>query len=179
MEGDYSGAAFFAALRALGNDVSVTGLQEDSLQGDKIYEEYFVKLCQGVPTLHIADCPDLGPILFAVAAAKNGAVFTGTKRLKIKESDRAAAMAKELAAFGTEVVVEDDTVKVIANDFHMPAKALYGHNDHRIVMSIAVLLTITGGSIEGAQAVRKSFPDFFTRLSSLGIEVLFDEVDKR
>ena len=69
-------------------------------------------------------------------------------------------------------------MKVIANDFHAPDIVLKGHNDHRIVMSIAVLLTITGGSIEGAQAVRKSFPDFFARLSSLGIEVLFDETDK-
>ncbi|MBR4863733.1 MAG: 3-phosphoshikimate 1-carboxyvinyltransferase [Oscillospiraceae bacterium] len=178
VEGDYSGAAFFAALRALGNDVTVAGLRENSLQGDKVYEDYFEKLCNGTPTLHIADCPDLGPILFAVAAAKNGAVFTGTRRLKIKESDRAAAMAEELAAFGTEVIVEDDTVKVIAKDFHAPTAALKGHNDHRIVMSISVLLTRTGGTIKGAQAVRKSFPDFFDRLASLGIEVLFDETNE-
>ena len=178
VEGDYSGAAFFAALRELGHNVTINGLSENSLQGDKVYEEYFLQLCDGAPTLNISDCPDLGPILFAVAAAKNGAVFTGTRRLKIKESDRAAAMAEELSHFGTEVIVGDDMVKVIADDFHAPAAVLKGHNDHRIVMSIAVLLTLTGGSIKGAQAVRKSFPDFFDRMASLGIEVLFDDTDK-
>ena len=178
VEGDYSGAAFFAALRSLGNDIVVTGLQPDSLQGDKVYEEYFPKLCDGMPTLHIADCPDLGPILFAVAAAKNGGIFTGTRRLKIKESDRAAAMAEELAAFGTEVVVMDDEVRVIPREFHAPDRILKGHNDHRIVMSLAVLLTITGGCIEGSEAVRKSFPDFFVRLASLGIEVIYDGINE-
>ena len=87
-------------------------------------------------------------------------------------------MAEELSAFGTEVIVNDDDVIVRTKDFHAPDRVLYGHNDHRIVMSLAVLLTLTGGSIEGAQAVRKSFPDFFERLQSLGIEVSFYEADQ-
>lgn len=178
VEGDYSGAAFYAALNALGSDITVTGLDPDSLQGDKVYEQYFPKLCQGTPTLHIADCPDLGPILFAVAAAKNGGVFTGTRRLKIKESDRAAAMALELSAFGTEVTVNEDAVIVRPKELHAPDRVLQGHNDHRIVMSLAVLLTLTGGQISGAQAVRKSFPEFFARLQDLGIEVLFHETEQ-
>lgn len=177
-EGDYSGAAFFAALRALGNDVDITGLRRDSLQGDKVYDDYFPQLCAGAPVLPIGNCPDLGPILFALAAAKNGGVFTGTRRLKIKESDRAAAMAEELSAFGTEVIVNEDDVIVRPKDFHAPDRVLYGHNDHRIVMSLAVLLTLTGGSVEGAQAVRKSFPDFFERLQSLGVEVSVYEADQ-
>ncbi len=177
-EGDYSGAAFFAALKALGNDIEITGLRKDSLQGDKVYEEYFPAVCASKASLNIANCPDLGPILFALAAAKNGGVFTGTKRLKIKESDRAAAMAEELSAFGVNVVVNEDEVIVQPNDFHAPNRVLCGHNDHRIVMSLAVLLTLTGGSIEGAQAVRKSFPDFFERLQSLGVEVSTYETDQ-
>ena len=178
VEGDYSGAAFFAALNALGADVQITGLCPDSLQGDKVCEEHLKSLCAGRPEIDIADCPDLGPVLFAVAAAKNGAVFTGTRRLKIKESDRAAAMAQELAAFGTEVTVEENTVVVSAGDFHRPTRILHGHNDHRIVMSLAVLLTLTGGRIEGAQAVRKSFPGYFEKLRDLGIEVSTYETDK-
>ena len=178
VEGDYSGAAFFAALNALGADISITGLSPDSLQGDKVYEKHFIGIVQGCPEIDIADCPDLGPVLFAVAAAKNGAVFTGTRRLKIKESDRAAAMAQELSAFGTAVTVEENRVIVEAKEFHRPQSLLCGHNDHRIVMSLAVLLTLTGGKIEGAQAVRKSFPDFFERLRSLGIEVTTYETDK-
>ena len=178
VEGDYSGAAFLGALNALGAAVSVTGLVPESLQGDKVYESYFRELCAGAPTLNIADCPDLGPILFAVAAAKNGATFTGTRRLKIKESDRAAAMAQELAAFGTQVLVDEDRVVVTPKTFHAPEACCSGHNDHRIVMSLAVLMTLTGGQIQGAQAVRKSYPDFFERLRDLGIEVTLDETDK-
>ena len=128
-------------------------------------------LCKGTPTIHIGNCPDLGPVLFAVAAAKNGGVFTGTARLKIKESDRAAAMAQELKKFGVSVTIHDDAVVVYPLEFHKPTEALFGHGDHRIVMSLAVLLTLTGGNIEGAEAVSKSFPSFFEDIKSLGIEV--------
>ena len=178
VEGDYSGAAFFAAMNALGSDIEITGLSPDSLQGDKVYTQHIPSLCAGCPEIDISDCPDLGPVLFAVAAAKNGAVFTGTRRLKIKESDRAAAMAQELAAFGTTLTVEENSVTVTPTHFHAPERALCGHNDHRIVMSLAVLLMRTGGEIQGAQAVRKSFPDFFDTLRQLGIEVQSNETDK-
>jgi len=178
VEGDYSGAAFYGAMNALGAEITVRGLLPDSLQGDKVYAQHMQSLSVGVPEIDLTDCPDLGPVLFAVAAAKNGARFTGTRRLKIKESDRAAAMAQELAAFGTEVTVEENSVTVRPVAFHAPDRVLHGHNDHRIVMSLAVLLMLTGGEIEGAQAVRKSFPDFFEKLKQLGIEVQTDETDK-
>ncbi len=174
VEGDYSGASFYAALSALGGDVNVLGLRENSLQGDKIYEKHFDSLQKGIPTVHIGDCPDLGPILFAVAAAKHGGVFTGTSRLRFKESDRATAMAQELKKFGVSVTVHDDSVVVYPADFHRPEKILFGHNDHRIVMSLAVLLTLTGGTIDGAEAISKSFPAFFKGLESLGIEVKYN-----
>ena len=128
-------------------------------------------LSRGVPTIHISDCPDLGPILFALAACKNGGVFTGTARLKIKESDRASAMAQELEKFGICVKVEEDSVVVYPGDFHSPTEPLNGHNDHRIVMSLAVMLTLCGGEILGSEAVSKSFPEFFDILKSIGIKV--------
>ena len=169
VEGDYSGAAFFAALSALGCDVSIEGLKKDSLQGDRVYPRYFDMLRKGTPTIHIGDCPDLGPILFAVSAASYGGVFTGTSRLRLKESDRATAMAAELRKFGASVTVHEDDVVVYPMDFHRPNELLCGHNDHRIVMSLAVLLTLTGGEIDGAEAVAKSLPTFFADLSGLGI----------
>lgn len=178
VEGDYSGAAFYGAMNALGSSVTVTGLLPESLQGDRVYRCHFESLCAGRPEIDISDCPDLGPVLFAVAAAKNGAVFTGTRRLRIKESDRAAAMAQELAAFGTEVTVEENSVTVTPTAFHKPVRVLQGHNDHRIVMALAVLCMVTGGEIAGAQAVRKSFPDFFDKLKLLGIEVQTCEADQ-
>lgn len=172
VEGDYSNAAFFAALNLLGSEIAITGLNPDSLQGDKIYEKDFALLQKGTPTINISDCPDLGPILFALAAVKGGGVFTGTRRLKIKESDRAGAMAEELAKFGVAVTVHEDSVVVYPHNFHAPEKPLSGHNDHRIVMACAVLATVTGGIIEGAEASRKSLPDFFERLQKLGFEVI-------
>ena len=171
VEGDYSGAAFPEALNLFGGEVEVEGLNPDSIQGDRVYRRYFDMLCRGVPTIHIGDCPDLAPILFAVAAAKCGGVFSGTRRLKIKESDRAGAMAEELAKFGSSVTVYDDKVVVYPTSFHKPSVTLSSHNDHRIVMSLAILLTLTGGEIVGAEAVSKSYPDFFEHLISLGIGV--------
>ena len=170
VEGDYSNAAFLDALRTLGSDVTLTGLREDSLQGDKCYREAFSALAKGKATISLADCPDLGPILFAVAAAKNGGIFTETERLRIKESDRVAAMQEELTKLGVRMSVNGGTVEV-EGGLHAPTDAICGHNDHRIVMSMAVLLTLVGGVIEGAEAVRKSYPAFFEDLGSLGIEV--------
>lgn len=171
VEGDYSGAAFPEALNLFGGEVCVSGLRPDTIQGDSVYKKYYDMLVRGVPTIHIGDCPDLGPVLFAIAAAKNGGVFTGTRRLKIKESDRAAAMAEELKKFGTSVTVYEDTVVIYPAEFHAPSEVLRGHNDHRIVMALSVLLTLTGGEIEGAEAVSKSYPAFFKNLEALGIEV--------
>ena len=170
VEGDYSNAAFFAALNTLGGDVTVKGLSEDSLQGDRVYVSYFEKLMQGTPTLDIAECPDLGPVLFAVAAANHGGIFTGTERLKIKESDRGAAMAEELAKFGADVRLEEGHISVLPAALHAPNEILDGHNDHRIVMALSVLLTRFGGKIDGAEAVSKSMPDFFERLEGLGVK---------
>ena len=90
----------------------------------------------------------------------------------MKESDRVAAMANELAKFGVTVTEGENSVVVYPTDFHAPTEMLEGHNDHRIVMALSVLATLTGATITGAEAVAKSFPDFFERLSSLGIAVI-------
>ncbi len=171
VEGDYSNTAFFSALSLLGGDVTVNGLRENSLQGDRAYIKYFEMLNRGTPTIHLANCPDLGPILMAVAAAKSGAVFCGTRRLRLKESDRGSVMAEELRKFGASVTVSDDSIVVYPAEFHAPKEPLYGHNDHRIVMALTTLLTVTGGEIDGAEAVKKSLPEYFDLLGTLGVEV--------
>ena len=171
VEGDYSGTAFFAGLNALGSQIEIKGLNESSLQGDKVYEKHFVALQNGTPEIDLTDCPDLAPILFAVASQLNGATFVGTKRLKIKESDRAEAMRQELEKFGAKVIVNENSVIIEKSQLHSPTEPIFGHNDHRIVMSMAVLCTLYGGEILGAEAVSKSFPDFFEKLANLGIEV--------
>ena len=171
VEGDYSNAAFFEALNVLGGEVEVGGLDPHSLQGDKVYQRMFEQLKAGKAELSIADCPDLGPVLFAVAGVCEGGTFTGTSRLRIKESDRGHVMAQVLSKFGVRVDVSEDEIKVYPGGFRAPEGPLQGYNDHRIVMSEAVLMTLTGGTIEGAEAVSKSFPDFFDKLREIGIEV--------
>lgn len=171
VEGDYSNAAFFDALNYMGGNVSVEGLNKDTLQGDSVYGSLFRQLSGGTPTIDISDCPDLGPILMAIAAANNGAVFTGTRRLKIKESDRGNAMAEELLKFGCKVEVYDNKITVESCTLKTPSVPLCGHNDHRIVMSLAVLCTLVGGTITGAEAISKSFPNFFEKLSSIDVEI--------
>ncbi len=171
VEGDYSNAAFLSAFNVLGGEVTVTGLNPASLQGDRIYFEHFASLKKGFATISLADCSDLAPVLFALAAVGKGGRFTDTHRLAIKESNRAEAMATELAKFGVAVDVLDDEVIITPTSFHAPKEPLCGHNDHRIVMALAVLASLTGGIIEGAEAVSKSFPDFFERISSLGIKL--------
>lgn len=175
VEGDWSSAAFFAALNAFGGDAQITGLNPESLQGDKICQQHSKALQEGCPEIDLSQCPDLGPILFAVAAAKNGARFTGIHRLRLKESDRVSAMAQELSAFGVEITANENTVVINPKAFHKPDRILCGHNDHRIVMALSILLTLTGGQITDAQAVRKSFPDFFDRLAALGITLQQEE----
>lgn len=170
VEGDWSNAAALLAFNALGGDVRVKGLSPDSLQGDRASGAFFTRLRSPGAEIDISACPDLGPVLFAVAAANHGALFTGTRRLRIKESDRAEAMAKELARFGTEVKVGENTVAV-SPGIHAPDGILCSHNDHRIVMALSLLLSRTGGVIDGTEAIRKSYPGFFDTLARLHLEV--------
>lgn len=170
VEADESGAAFFGALNYIGGDVRLDNLNNNSCQGDRVWRLFFPMLESGRPEISIKDCPDLGPILMSLAACLNGVTLRNTARLKIKESDRGGAMAEELEKLGVKVAVEENTITVDPSGIHAPNEALDGHNDHRIVMSLAVLLTQFGGKINGAQAVSKSMPQFFTMLNSLGIE---------
>ena len=171
IEGDYSNAAFLDAFNRIGSEIKIENLNPDSLQGDRVYTDYFEQISSGTPTLDISNCPDLGPVLFALAALKNGATFTGTDRLKAKESDRCAAMHDELSKLGGGLIFGDDTVTVPKQNLRYSGEMLDGHNDHRIVMALSVILSKTGGCIKGAEAVRKSYPGFFEDIKGLGAEV--------
>ncbi len=166
VEGDWSNAAFFLALGA-----EVDGLDHDCLQGDRVCLQHFRALDKGPAEIDITDCPDLGPVLMAYAALRHGARLTGTRRLRYKESDRGTAMKEELAKFGAGVDIEEDAVTV-GRCLHEPVQVLSGHNDHRIVMALAVMCAETGGMIEGAEAVSKSYPDFWDRFRDAGLEAV-------
>lgn len=172
IEGDYSNAAFLDAFNYIGSSVEVGNLKKDSLQGDSVYGDYFKQLNEGTPTLDISNCPDLGPVLFAVAALKNGAVFTGTDRLKVKESDRGQAMHEELQKLGGRLIFGENEIAVPKQELENKGMTINGHNDHRIVMAMSLVLSKTGGTIEGIEAVRKSYPNFFEDIKELGAEVI-------
>jgi len=167
VEGDWSNAAFFLAFP----DVKVTGLNEKSIQGDRRCLEFFDLLREGKAEIDISDNPDLAPILMAFAAMNNGATLTGTRRLKLKESDRAETMARELGKFGAKIEVDDNSVDIINHELHTPTEILNSHNDHRVVMALTLLCLRYGGTISGAEAVKKSWPEFFDVLTAAGAEI--------
>ena len=176
VEGDWSNAAYLYAFTFAGGNVKVNGLREDSLQGDKVCLKHFMELMSSSPLIDVADCPDLFPALAAVAALNNGAEFTHTSRLRLKESDRVKAMASVLEAFGAYCEVYDDNFIVERSELTSPTFPLDCFNDHRIVMALTVLMSVHGGTILNADAVNKSFPNYFKVFKSLGGQVeLYDD----
>lgn len=171
VEGDWSQAAFFYGLKMLGGEVDVDGLDEESLQGDRVCLDIYEKMSRGYIEADLSGCPDLAPILFAMASAARGAHFTGTRRLAIKESNRAEVMASELRKFGAKITVGENAVDIEPSELHSPTQVLLGHNDHRVVMALSVLSTRFGATIEGAEAIAKSYPAFFEDMRRLGLEI--------
>lgn len=171
VEGDWSNAAFLIALSRLLGRISVSGLNENSVQGDRFSIVAFDALDGENAEIDLKDCPDLAPILFAYAAYKNGGKFINTRRLRVKESDRANVMAEELKKFGANVKVYENSVEIEKTQLKLPIVPLCGHNDHRIVMALSVLAAVFGAEIDGAEAVNKSYPDFFRVIKKAGVNV--------
>ena len=192
VEGDYSQAAFLAVLGAVKGGITLTGLAAETLQGDAAILDIlrrcgakFTRTEAGLvfeqAPLHgvdidLADCPDLGPVLMVLGLLCEGTtVIRNAERLRIKESDRIAAMEAELRACGGVLSSEGGTITVqgCKPRLHAPEAPLSGHNDHRVVMSLTVL-ALTADiplAINEAEAVQKSWPHFFDALKPLGVEV--------
>ena len=186
VEGDWSNAAFFLAAGTLGNPVTVTGLSERSLQGDGAICELLRRFGAGVSVesdtvtvcagkLHgididVSEVPDLFPVLAVVASAASGTTrLMNAKRLRIKESDRIHTVANMLTSLGAEVQEKPDML-IIHGKGRLNGTSVDGGGDHRIVMSAAVasLLCKTPVKISGAEAVNKSYPQFFDDFNSIG-----------
>lgn len=174
VEGDCSNAAYLHAFNYIGGNVTVLGINDSTAQGDIVYRELFKKLRRESPTIDISDCPDLAPILFALAAMENGAVIDGIRRLRIKESDRAAAMKTELEKLGASVALFENRAVIDKRPLRQSAEPLSGHNDHRIVMALTAVLSRIGGKIDGAEAVAKSFPSYFDEIQKIGIKAVLE-----
>ena len=192
VEGDYSQAAFLAVLGAVKGGITLTGLAAETLQGDAAILDIlrrcgakFTRTEAGLvfeqAPLHgvdidLADCPDLGPVLMVLGLLCEGTtVIRNAERLRIKESDRIAAMEAELRACGGVLSSEGGTITVqgCKPRLHAPEAPLSGHNDHRVVMSLTVLALAADIplAISEAEAVQKSWPHFFDALKPLGVEV--------
>lgn len=171
VEGDWSNAAFLIALSRLLGTISISGLNENSVQGDRFLSVAFDALDGENAEIDLKDCPDLAPILFSYAAYKNGGKFINTRRLRVKESDRANVMSEELKKFGANVKVYENSVEIEKTQLKPPIVPLCGHNDHRIVMALSVLAAVFGAEIDGAEAVNKSYPDFFRVIKKAGVNV--------
>ena len=168
VEGDWSNGAFWVAAQMLGNDLSIHGLNNASIQGDRAVVNICHQLLAGKPTVDASDIPDLVPILSIVAGAKNGAVFTNIQRLRIKESDRVASTIAMVEALGGRAWATEDTLTVHGTGYR--GGTVDAQNDHRIAMSAAIAATVCSEPVTvlGAEAVKKSYPKFWDEYARLG-----------
>ena len=167
VEGDWSNSAFFLAAQQLGSAVTVTNLQTDSLQGDRMVATLLPQLSKHCE-IDVRDIPDLVPILSVVAAAQNGAVFTGIHRLRLKESDRVESVMRMIKNLGGKAEADENTLTVYGTG--LKGGTVDSMNDHRIAMSAAIASTVCTEpvTILGAQCVSKSYPHFWEEFSRLG-----------
>ena len=200
--GDWSGASYFLAAGSIGpKPVRVEGLNPDSLQGDAAIQDVLLRMgarleredsavtvypavLRGIEA-DLRHCPDLAPTVAALAAHATGpTVIRGAAHLKIKESNRIAALALELRKAGCEVSLTDDGLIIVPPDPgasgssggpRFPEGGLFSsHHDHRIAMSVALLGLpgLRGGkgfepSLDDPACVSKSLPQFWNLWQSL------------
>ena len=168
VEGDWSNGAFWLVANALGCDLTIQGLASDSLQGDRAVVDILVLLQNSKPVISAADIPDLVPILAVAAAAHHGATFTDIQRLRLKESDRVASVIAMLENLGGQARATENTLEILPAD--LTGGTVDSCNDHRIAMAsaIAAIICKEPVTIHGAQAVSKSYPQFWAEYRRLG-----------
>ena len=176
IEPDWSQAAFWYAAAALGSGVEVRGVNENSTQGDRVIAAQFKQLtAPGDVELDVSQCPDLVPALAAMAAVRQGTTnITNAARLRIKESDRLAAVTQVLNALGADVTEEKDGLTIVGRDGLAGGVSVDSHNDHRIAMMAAIAATRCERPVTvlGAQCVAKSYPGFWEDYEELGGKII-------
>ncbi len=173
VEADWSQAAFWYAAQALGNPVTVEGMAPDSVQGDRVITDLALQLSgPGAVELDISGCPDLAPPLAAMAALRAGKTtrLTNAARLRMKESDRLASVTAALSALGADVKEGPDFLEIQGKEQLAGGVKVDSFNDHRIAMmaAIAAARCINPVTINGAECVAKSYPNFWEEYKRLG-----------
>jgi 3-phosphoshikimate 1-carboxyvinyltransferase len=189
VEGDWSGGAFLLVAGAVAGNIEVTGLDPASPQADKKILEALkdagaamsvtgekIMLQQSSLkgfTFDATHCPDLFPPLVALAAYCEGqTVIKGVGRLAHKESDRGTTLKEEFGKMGLKVQLDGDLMTIEGVKV-LKASTVHSRHDHRIAMACAVAALRADGSvlIEDAEAINKSYPDFYTDIQKLGAAV--------
>ncbi len=191
VEGDWSNAAFWLSVGAIGNSpIECRGLKPDSVQGDRAVAEILKRFGAEVSTcgmnctvrrgrlrgteIDAGNIPDLVPVLSAVASVSEGeTLIKNAGRLRIKESDRLRTVFLTLSALGAEIKETGDGL-IIRGRERLSGGVVDSFGDHRIAMTAAVASTVCEKpvTIKNAEAVNKSYPGFFEDFASLGGKVL-------
>jgi 3-phosphoshikimate 1-carboxyvinyltransferase len=189
VEGDWSGGAFLLVAGAIAGNITVEGLDVNSTQADKAILQALMDCgCRlsiqdkqieigpaALKAFHFnaTDCPDLFPPLVALASFCNGTTaIEGVSRLQHKESNRALTLQEEFEKMGVEIILQDDVMLVKGGDGVNEA-TVHSRHDHRIAMACAVAALKANGevTIEDAEAINKSYPNFYEHLKQLGAPV--------
>ncbi len=187
VEGDWSGASFLLVAGAISGSISVSGLDLNSTQADKaiigalkdcgckleVKDDVILVSSTDLEsfTFNATECPDLFPPLVALASfCKGQTLIKGVSRLKHKESDRASTLQQEFGKLGVKIDIKDDFMMIQGVEKVNAAK-VHSHHDHRIAMAFAIAGLRADGSveIECAEAIEKSYPNFYNDLISLGV----------
>ena len=190
VEGDWSSASYFLALGAISGGVEVENLNPESLQGDKIMLNFLRDMGALVEVnensvvvkksrlnalrADLSDCIDLLPTLAVLAAVADGvSELTGIERARIKESNRVAAVKEGLERMGIKVTEEKNRLVVTGSEPR--GSVIDSQSDHRVAMAFSILGSVVGGTtINDAECVAKTFPQFWDILKSIGGEVKID-----
>jgi 3-phosphoshikimate 1-carboxyvinyltransferase len=185
VEGDWSGGAFLLVAGAIAGPILVKGLDSSSTQADKailaavcdagaVFEDREEGFVVGPTklkafTFDATDCPDLFPPLVALAAYCEGTTeILGVSRLAHKESNRGLTLQEEFGKMGVRVELDGDLMKVYGSE--VKGATVHSRHDHRIAMACAVAALKASGpvTIGEADAINKSYPDFYRHLQQLG-----------
>jgi 3-phosphoshikimate 1-carboxyvinyltransferase len=193
VEGDWSGGAFLLVAAAIAGDVRIKGLDMDSTQADKAIvkalkdsgarfavEGDIIDIGPArLKSFHFdaTDCPDLFPPLVTLASYCEGvSVIEGVSRLAHKESNRSLSLQQEFGSMGIVIELEGDKMK-IRGGAGVKGASVSSHHDHRIAMACAVaaLKAVGSTTISDAEAINKSYPEFFNDIRSLGSELYSEQ----
>lgn len=187
VEGDWSSASYLLALGAVAGEVTLTNLNVQSLQGDRVILDFLRQMGASVSIdkndisikraelkaiqADLTDCIDLLPTMAVLAAAADGiSEFSGISRARLKESDRVAALKEGLERMGVVIKEAEDTLTI--NGAVPQSAVIDSKGDHRIAMAFSILGSIVGDTvIEGAECVSKTYPDFWRVFKNIGGKV--------